>query len=598
MNPDKAFVMSQFTSLIQRMSLAARLIAIFIITLVVLLALNYVIIAQSFKTSMVDVMLEKASTVATAAEAGQQKVSDMHRQELFDNAGMVSDAQATRQSGGDYKDTKLFKSVPVVHGMQLAQQIAEQENVDLSIIAPDARNPDNQITPGSFNEMLFNDLNDQVLAQGGNSIHRYDDTGNLHFARAIRLQESCLACHGDPATSPTGDGKDILGFPMENLETGHVYAAYQITIPLNPIDQQVAGFIGYGLLWTVPLAAGAIVLILWMMRVIFARPISQLTDRLIQITNGDLTARIENSGDDELGTLARHFNQFVISIHDMVKQIGTASVEVASASTQIAASSEQLADGFTHQTQQVDDITASMQEMSGNIEDISNRSNEALQQANASGQAAQQGGDVVRETIAGMAAIRKAVDDSADSVEKLGHRGEEIGRLIGVINEIADQTNLLALNAAIEAARAGEHGRGFSVVADEVRKLADKTTNATDEVAQAVSAIQNETKVAVEQMHGGTQRVQEGVAMSERCGQSLTDIVAAAQAVETMIKSIASAAEQQAEAGAQITQSATNIAEVTRQSGEGTSQAVAAAQNLSQQAEKLHAFIGRYQVES
>lgn len=590
--------MSQMMNLIQRMSLSTRLIAIFIITLTLLLVINYIIIAQSFKSSMVDVLLEKASTVATAAEAGQQKMSEMHRAELFDSQDASIDAQAVRKAGGSYQDTKLFKSVPVVHGMQLAKQIADQENVDLSIIAPHARNKQNQIIPGSFTETLMTDLKDQVLANGEPSIHRYAPDGILHYARAIKLQESCLACHGDPATSPTGDGKDILGFPMENLKAGHVYAAYHIAMPLDEVDSQVAGFIGYGLLWTVPLAAGAIVLILWMMRVIFARPIGQLTQRLIQITDGDLTARIDNSGDDELGTLARHFNTFVVSIHDMVQQIGRSSVEVASASTEIAASSEQLAEGFSHQTRQVDDITASMQEMSGNIEDISNRANQALQQANASGKAAKQGGDVVNETIEGMTAIRKAVDDSANSVEQLGRRGDEIGRLIGVINEIADQTNLLALNAAIEAARAGEHGRGFSVVADEVRKLADKTTNATDEVAQAVQAIQSETQTAVEQMHGGTERVQEGVALSQRCGQSLNDIVASAQEVETMIKSIASAAEQQTEAGAQITQSAANIAEVTRQSGEGTSQAVEAAQNLSRQAENLHAFISRYKVES
>ncbi|MFN9972490.1 MAG: methyl-accepting chemotaxis protein, partial [Phycisphaerae bacterium] len=195
-----------------------------------------------------------------------------------------------------------------------------------------------------------------------------------------------------------------------------------------------------------------------------------------------------------------------------------------------------------------------------------------------------------------MKAIAEQVNESAASVAMLGKKSEQIGQIIGVINDIADQTNLLALNAAIEAARAGEHGRGFAVVADEVRKLAERTAKATDEVAQSIREIQSDTTSAVAQIESGAERVNKGVELATQAGTSLSTIVESSSKVGSMVQSIAAAADQQAGTSNQIAKSVEEINAITRESTEGASQAAQAAAQLSRQAEELQAVVGRFRV--
>src|SRR5271155_3773337 len=158
--------------------------------------------------------------------------------------------------------------------------------------------------------------------------------------------------------------------------------------------------------------------------------------------------------------------------------------------------------------------------MSSTVREVSANSTKAAESAQAAAETAREGGVIVEDTLTRMRSIANAVRETAAKVQELGIRSDQIGRIIGVIDDIADQTNLLALNAAIEAARAGEQGRGFAVVADEVRKLAERTTSATKEVAQMVQGIQAGTKTAVAAMREGTQQVQQGVETTSRAGDS------------------------------------------------------------------------------
>ncbi|MEM9296449.1 MAG: methyl-accepting chemotaxis protein, partial [Planctomycetota bacterium] len=260
----------------------------------------------------------------------------------------------------------------------------------------------------------------------------------------------------------------------------------------------------------------ASILAAWIITRSILKPLHGVTARLTDIAEGegDLTQRVDVKGRDEVAALATKFNAFAQRVHDTVVEVSIATREVASTAQQIAASSTELSTGIDEQSTQVQQVSAAIEEMSSSVIEVAGKAAEASQQAERSGEQASQGGDIVRETVSGMQSIDEAVTASAASVQELGKRGEQIGEVITVINDIADQTNLLALNAAIEAARAGEHGRGFAVVADEVRKLADRTVKATEEISESIQSIQSETNQAVQRMSAGTDQVKTGVELA------------------------------------------------------------------------------------
>ncbi|MFK7790473.1 MAG: methyl-accepting chemotaxis protein, partial [Phycisphaeraceae bacterium] len=327
------------------------------------------------------------------------------------------------------------------------------------------------------------------------------------------------------------------------------------------------------------------------------KPIKLLVERCKQIAAGDLTGKpLVVTSQDEIGQVADATNQMSKSLVDLVGEMAQASDNVAAAATEIAASSEEMAAGMENQCDQIMQISSSIEQMSASVIEVARKSSDASNAADEAGRAAKEGGTVVNETIEGMGAIDQAVTASASSVKELGQLGEQIGAVIEVINDIADQTNLLALNAAIEAARAGEHGRGFAVVADEVRKLADRTTKATEEVGQSITAIQIGTTDAVERMESGTEQVKIGVEHATASGENLQRIVASAENVSVMIQSIAAAAEEQSASSEQVSRSAEQIANVAQEAGRGAGQAAEAASDLSQKAEQMRSMVGRFKI--
>jgi methyl-accepting chemotaxis protein len=204
---------------------------------------------------------------------------------------------------------------------------------------------------------------------------------------------------------------------------------------------------------------------------------------------------------------------------------------------------------------------------------------------------------VVERTVDGMKRIAEVVRQSALTVQELGKSSDQIGEIIGVIDDIADQTNLLALNAAIEAARAGEHGRGFAVVADEVRKLAERTTKATKEIAGMIRKIQTDTQGAVLSMNQGTQEVEKGITSADQAGAALSEIVKISQQVTDMVLQIASASEQQSDASGQISQNVEVIASVTHETATGVQQVARAAEDLNKLTEILQGLVSGFHLD-
>ncbi len=317
-----------------------------------------------------------------------------------------------------------------------------------------------------------------------------------------------------------------------------------------------------------------------------------------QMANADLNTEFHSDLANEIGELQRAFDGFVQSIRHALMQVKEASLAVASASAEISSNTDEMAAGAQEQTSQATEVASSVEEMTKTIMENSRNAAGAEETAKQARAAAVEGGRLVQETVEGMKGISKVVNMSAGIVKELGKSSEQIGAIITVIDEIADQTNLLALNAAIEAARAGDQGRGFAVVADEVKKLAERTTNATKDIAGMIKKIQKDTAEAVHSMSDGADRVNKGFELASRAGASLREIVETSQKVSDMVAQIAAAGEQQSTASEQISKNVEAISSVTGQTAESTAQIAKAAEDLNRLTENLHSLVGTFNLDA
>jgi methyl-accepting chemotaxis protein len=234
--------------------------------------------------------------------------------------------------------------------------------------------------------------------------------------------------------------------------------------------------------------------------------------------------------------------------------------------------------------------------MSATSADIAQSCLMATEGAQGAIESARGGASIVSATMAVMGQIAENVQESAKTVESLGSRSEQIGVIVGTIEEIADQTNLLALNAAIEAARAGDQGRGFAVVADEVRALAERTARATKEISAMIKSIQSETKCAVTAMEQGVLKVEAGTDEAAKSGKALHEILEHANIVAMQVNQIATSAEEQTATTGEISRNIMQITEVMHDTACGAHESATAAAQLHGNAVELQQLVSQFKL--
>ncbi|GFO59276.1 methyl-accepting chemotaxis protein [Geomonas silvestris] len=333
---------------------------------------------------------------------------------------------------------------------------------------------------------------------------------------------------------------------------------------------------------------------------VIARTITVPLGQAVQVANrlaqGDLTATVEVGSNDETGQLMKALNEMVQSLRNLVAQTVQISSSIASASTQLHATSDQIATGAEEVAAQVGSVATASEEMAATSADIAHNCTMAADASRKSTESATSGAGIVQETIAGMSMIAERVRQTSNTVQALGTSSQQIGEIVGTIEDIADQTNLLALNAAIEAARAGDQGRGFAVVADEVRNLAERTTKATKEIAGMIRSIQKETAAAVAAMEEGVREVEKGSAAAQRSGSALEDILNRINEATLQVSQIATAAEEQTATTGEVTGNIQQITEVVVQTARGAEETADAAAQLAAQATGLQSLVGRFRL--
>jgi methyl-accepting chemotaxis protein len=295
-----------------------------------------------------------------------------------------------------------------------------------------------------------------------------------------------------------------------------------------------------------------------------------------------------------MGILGRGVDQMAERLAATIGRLSACSVQVSVAADSV----QKLADGLTRNSEalasQSTTIATASEEMAATSSDIARN---CLLTANAANKVegfASESANIVMESVNIMNIIAEQVRESASTVGNLGHRSEQIGEIVGTIEDIADQTNLLALNAAIEAARAGEHGRGFAVVADEVRALAERTTRATRKISEMIKAIQDETRKAVSLMDNGVAEVERGVLESAKSSEALVEVLSQISEISSQVGQIATAAEQQTATTSEISANIQQVNDVAIESVQGASKTVAETTGLSQRALEMQQLVEHF----
>jgi len=335
------------------------------------------------------------------------------------------------------------------------------------------------------------------------------------------------------------------------------------------------------------------------------------------VAEGDLSVEVVPRSKRD--TLGNAFLRMSHGLQDLVRTTRDSASQVSAGSNQVAGAADESAKVSVQASSAIEEVTSTMHEMSINVQNVvKNTQVQASSVAETSASIDQMVTSINRvadtakvlldianrsreEVVNGIATMEKATDglnrtnhaiqSSAEIINVLGHRADDIGKIIEVIDDLAEQTNLLALNAAIEAARAGEHGLGFAVVADEVRKLAEKSTQSTKEIADLIQSIQREARQAVENMERSTRIVEEGLTLGNDLGSALHKISNVVTEVYKFSQEIGAATNEQSVGSTQIAKATGRLTEITQEINSAVEEQASGAQAVVRAMDKMRELV-------
>jgi len=324
--------------------------------------------------------------------------------------------------------------------------------------------------------------------------------------------------------------------------------------------------------------------------------ILRLMNELGDLADGDLTVTATVS-ENITGAIADSINYTIEELRVLVGRINDAANRVTAATEIARVNSAQLLTAAERQSSEIQEAGQTALDMARSMNEVSGNATQSAQVARQSLMAAEKGTQAVHDSIKGMNEIRNQIQETSKRIKRLGESSQEIGEIVELISDITEQTNVLALNAAIQAASAGDAGRGFTVVAEEVQRLAERSAEATKQIAAIVKTIQTDTQDAVSAMEKSTQGVVEGAKLSDAAGQALTEIGQVSRDLSELIQDISTSTESQANTATRVATLMQDILRVTEQTTAGTQRTAEAVDELTALASELKGSVAGFKVD-
>ena len=410
------------------MNLSTKIVLAAFAAIVVTASAALYVQKQELEAQGIRMLQDTMHSTLVEAEDVRGSISDLGNSGAFNVEKLLAEYKAS----GDLRGSALYDTIPVVAAWKAAGKAAQDLGFEFRVPKNNARNPKNQPRPEEAE--ILKTLENGTVPE----LFKADRaTNTILLARPVKLTQDCLSCHGDPANSPTKDGKDIVGFQMENWKAGEVHGAFVLKTDFSRVDASVRHGMLSTLAWVTPLTVAVLAGFVLLIQRSVVNPLRTASNALI-----------------------------------------AGSEQIAAAATQVSATSQTLAGGASEQAASLEETSAALEQMSGVTKRNADHAASAKGLANAARTSADRGA--------------ASVDQLNSAMVQLKGSSGEIAKIVKTIDEIAFQTNLLALNAAVEAARAGEAGAGFAVVAEEVRALAQRSASAARETAGKIeSALHN-----------------------------------------------------------------------------------------------------------
>lgn len=500
-------------------------------------------------------LIEKASAILSRVEVGAHYVAQMHTLDgvIKETLDKYPDGKITEE-----QRLKILKSVPIYAAFEIGKHGAAAEHYEFRIASDAPRQKENKATDKEI-EVINKFKSDPKLKE---VVEESADGKFILVSRPIRIAEDrgCLICHGHPSKSPWGNGKDVLGYQMEDMKDGDLRATFTIISSLEPLQAATKASTFNITMW------GSLITILAAL----------------------------------LGFLA--IRKPVANLTGLANDLSQTADDVAKMSSEIATTSLSLSSGATEQAAAIEETSASMEEMSAMVSRNSEGAEKSRDIASQSQQKAEEGKSVVQEMIQSIEEIdqsneeiMKQMEESNRQITEIVQIITEIGNKTKVINEIVFQTKLLSFNASVEAARAGEQGKGFAVVAEEVGNLANMSgraaadiTQMLDSSIQKVEAIVQNTKSKVDSLvKAGKIKVERGTEVAKQCEEVLNEIVQNAQGVYQVVAQISEGSNEQSKGVLEINKAMVQLNNVTQMNTAASQESSTAAEKLSNQARQL-----------